>query len=1058
MSDYEAKKPVKTNNKKRAGNYKTNNIKSVDYIPSVFNTPLNNKWLDATLDQMISKGALEDVDAFVGSRSGKHSQRGDVYLAEGAHEDLRRITQLEPSLVTTLQDGTTNSMITPDDIANSVSIDFDNYNYNAAYNSQSYGFNPPIDYDKFLNYNSYYWATDLPVYKSYNDDGNAVYTTDVLTDIRGKPTHTFVDDDNSFELENGMLIKLQSGYGALDKNTYLVTGVGYNIKLQLHTEYDSTTDRFNLVWTDDSPYKDTIGGVWDSNEIVTWAYSLDFQGDDPRGYKSIHSLINAHNVQVNAGTAPPLLYYYDGGDMKKSYLYNGMIFKLDSDWPSMDPIPTLATAIVAGSVYKITSVGTTDFTLLGAPSNTVGVWFTATSSSGFGDGTADEYLPTWLDQYKIYQVSISNAGIISTTELVNARYNNVALDDYSVLQFVPSGLTDDQQLLVDDAWNNNAWDTGNSPTVSTKDYHVIATRDNAATIWSRGNYWVHHDTIVKLGTLITNYNPAKNLVDEMQAKRPIIEFSSNMHLWDNIRNSQTNWWGPIQCIVKTKAESLNMQAGTKFALLNDPKIYINYATTGVAATSVTVGIYYEITSTGTTDFTVLGAPNSNVGTVFEATHSGALVPGTTGVVTQRFQQYAIMDTGDTALVLASPEYVQGGFDLYGFKDMYYDGTTLKITQPKTKVNQPPLFKIWDDDGIELKDQTKYPGNTFTGNKIFGYKVGTGSNDSEIGFPLSYKDIGTRADYIFEAFLHTLNSPYNATTSTGGLIGGNRSAIGLFSFQIGEDRRHIYTPSFSNLGAKTDVRVEVTDPSVALTIPVGYDAWRNHSEYWVYSTGAIQFAYSIAEKYENGLTVERRKVHPNIILVKGNETNFHDLIGTPSTYTLKIYAEDKTTVLGPAQGVVYHDENGDGFNETLSFTPADNGIYYYGYSTSANHTLSRIIVIDSIDQKFHELFIDGKWISPNAYTINANNTIVPADLLSNDSIVNLEYYSNTQTPIASTAKANVETLTHNATNKILKELTITETLDHWKSKVRASIGFNGLSYGKNNYHKSLSVKA
>lgn len=51
------------------------------------------------------------------------------------------------------------------------------------------------------------------------------------------------------------------------------------------------------------------------------------------------------------------------------------------------PLLTLAGNFIVGTEYKIISVGTTDFTLIGASSNVVGVIFTATSG-GTGDGTA----------------------------------------------------------------------------------------------------------------------------------------------------------------------------------------------------------------------------------------------------------------------------------------------------------------------------------------------------------------------------------------------------------------------------------------------------------------------------------------------------------------------------------------------------------------------------------------------------------------------------------------------------------------------------------------------
>ena len=51
---------------------------------------------------------------------------------------------------------------------------------------------------------------------------------------------------------------------------------------------------------------------------------------------------------------------------------------------------TAAGAFITGEIYKITSVGTTDFTAVGATSNTVGVYFVATGA-GSGSGSATRY-------------------------------------------------------------------------------------------------------------------------------------------------------------------------------------------------------------------------------------------------------------------------------------------------------------------------------------------------------------------------------------------------------------------------------------------------------------------------------------------------------------------------------------------------------------------------------------------------------------------------------------------------------------------------------------------
>ena len=49
------------------------------------------------------------------------------------------------------------------------------------------------------------------------------------------------------------------------------------------------------------------------------------------------------------------------------------------------------------------------------------------------------------------------------------------------------------------------------------------------------------------------------------------------------------------------------------------------------------------------------------------------------------------------------------------------------------------------------------GSTFKGNKVFSYKVGTGTNDTELGFP-SYRTIENSGDITFDFNLLADNLP------------------------------------------------------------------------------------------------------------------------------------------------------------------------------------------------------------------------------------------------------------------------------------------------------------
>ena len=194
-NDYKSSKVKKSTNKRKVGTYPTVNVKSSDYLPNAFQTRINKQWMDSTFDQLVSKGMLEDIDAFVGSKSGKYrTETEQVKYLDTGNDNV----QLTPGIVS-------DTRITFDDVAQAVEQYFDDYNYNSAYATQSYVYKPPINVDKFLNFTSYYWVPNLPVYESDNTNGTGTYVSDPITDINGKVTHTFIDDNNSFELEDGML-------------------------------------------------------------------------------------------------------------------------------------------------------------------------------------------------------------------------------------------------------------------------------------------------------------------------------------------------------------------------------------------------------------------------------------------------------------------------------------------------------------------------------------------------------------------------------------------------------------------------------------------------------------------------------------------------------------------------------------------------------------------------------------------------------------------------------------------------------------------------------------
>ena len=113
--------------------------------------------------------------------------------------------------------------------------------------------------------------------------------------------------------------------------------------------------------------------------------------------RPIPTVMSAGQIAINTNEASPALFFKDSnGDLVKV----GPVH-IGTDAPNSSPASVAATALVTGTVYQILTVGTTDFTLVGAASNTVGTIFTATGTTT-GTGTVSgqqgvEKGEMWLD-------------------------------------------------------------------------------------------------------------------------------------------------------------------------------------------------------------------------------------------------------------------------------------------------------------------------------------------------------------------------------------------------------------------------------------------------------------------------------------------------------------------------------------------------------------------------------------------------------------------------------------------------------------------------------------
>ena len=219
--------------------------KFVKKLPIVLQTEVQKEFYAATFDQLFNKAEVEQAQGFIGRRSSEILDPiVDNYLDEPTK--LRAAYQLEPiayAVNAALED--TNQYFY-EDILNYLDYRGGNtLNHDRLFADLYYSFAPPIDYDKFLNYQNYLWLDDggpivFMQYTGTTTYDNIVYASaalaydalieDIIIDastFNTSSTNTITP--TSFDLSSGMRVQFEGS--ASYNRPYWVEGVGRSIRL-----------------------------------------------------------------------------------------------------------------------------------------------------------------------------------------------------------------------------------------------------------------------------------------------------------------------------------------------------------------------------------------------------------------------------------------------------------------------------------------------------------------------------------------------------------------------------------------------------------------------------------------------------------------------------------------------------------------------------------------------------------------------------------------------------------------------------------------------------------
>ena len=231
-------------------------IKSINLLPEIFRTDKNAKFLSSTIDQLIQPPQLERIDGYIGStQTATYNSSTDVYIAESL--PLRKNYQLAPAMVVKDSLGTVTDVIGIDDLTNEIATKGGkNNNFDRMFRSEFYSFDPQIDWDKFVNYQEYYWLVTGP--ETIVVDATGI---NIDTDIVGHLHYTLIQ--NQTPLSNGMKLRFTGTVtpSSYYEKEYFVEGVGKSIRLvsydvlsgsqSIKTVFD---DNFDANLFDDYPF------------------------------------------------------------------------------------------------------------------------------------------------------------------------------------------------------------------------------------------------------------------------------------------------------------------------------------------------------------------------------------------------------------------------------------------------------------------------------------------------------------------------------------------------------------------------------------------------------------------------------------------------------------------------------------------------------------------------------------------------------------------------------------------------------------------------------------
>jgi hypothetical protein len=729
-------------------------------LPAVLQTSAIKNFFESTVEQLFSKSNAEIINGFIGDKNLDNHKSSGVFIQEPTA--TREFYSLAPVVNTiNVSTGQSENLIFFDEMIDTLkTYGVDVRNQNKLFGEMYYSYMPPVNVDKLVNYQEYYWSPQGP--RTIDIRGSLENPIDIDRQVIGKATFTPAVGKT---LRNGMVVRFIGDFVIPRSRVnieYIVEGVGEEIYL---IEKNNSFESFaSTVYTENNdPLESYDASVFSLNDpnVSYSAGSITGVVIANQGIGYVNPTVSF--VGANSGTATGTITLSPTGSVSNIAVTNGGTRYSDTIGVQLQDIEVTANVLLSQFTNNDLPIVAKSFIINSntniLPGQVVTGFITGIVDSIVTtfDSIANAYVHTMTleDSQTFNYVSVSGNPTISFAgrdfvgEVRVAAMHTITSSNVDILASqAVSGIDpvtgkyylrggryafDRDYLLADgtegqDGEGDLQW--GGRRREIAPDYLVIRRGARNNNVWSRINFWFHKDNFTDAGQDLPD--------NSFRARRPILEFDNKIELYNH---GQVGVGAvAIACTELLKAQQYDsagnpvgggvegMPSGTTIDGVPTENATVIFPN---EESSVAKFVYRIFTNTTTGKLVVVRAGHPRL-------NPRDAVDGDINFVPWE------LEVGDTVQVISG---------LYNIGNEYYwTDEGLVLGQIKFTSNQAPLFMLYDDNGIALNDQATYPNSTFEGSPIFAYKVNNSINavnDEVLGFPVSFRQFKASSEIEFE---------------------------------------------------------------------------------------------------------------------------------------------------------------------------------------------------------------------------------------------------------------------------------------------------------------------